>query len=108
MQLNEYKKRIEDTWLSTKNDIEHIICGLFSEVGEIASLFAKKYRGDYNSIVIAGKLPLLKKEIGDLMYFVCKLCNYYGLDLEEILDENIAKLKDRKERGVLRGSGDLR
>jgi NTP pyrophosphatase (non-canonical NTP hydrolase) len=105
MQIKEYKKRIEDTWLSTDNDKEHIICGLFSELGEIASLFAKSYRGDY---YLSDKIKLLKKEIGDLMYFVCKLCNYYGLDLEEILDENIAKLKDRKERGVLRGSGDLR
>jgi hypothetical protein len=32
----------------------------------------------------------------------------YNLDLYEVLEQNQKKLRDRKERGVLKGSGDNR
>lgn len=50
----------------------------------------------------------LSKELGDVCWMVAELCTVYGLDLEVVMEENIAKLTDRKERGVIVGEGDNR
>jgi len=105
MNLSEYQKRIEDTWISNENDTNRIICGLFEEVGEIAGKFKKYFRKDFNYYQLE---LFLKKEIGDVFYYLVKLCSHYDLNAEDILQENIAKLKDRQNRGVLKGSGDNR
>jgi NTP pyrophosphatase (non-canonical NTP hydrolase) len=104
MNLSDYQNRIEDTWIKNVHDKERILLGIFGETGEIAELLKKKYRGD----VIDNFLIKLRKEIGDVFYYLCKLCNYYGFSAENILQENIDKLKDRKNRGVLKGNGDDR
>jgi len=50
----------------------------------------------------------LSKELGDVLWMVAELCTVYGLDLEEVMEENIAKLTDRQNRGVIVGEGDNR
>ena len=113
MNLSEYQKRVEDTWISNENDFIRIVCGLSGELGEICEKLKKYFRKDNyaekekkTSWFAVGLI--LKGEIGDLMYYIAKLCNEFGLDLEEILQENINKLARRKEDGTLKGSGDNR
>jgi NTP pyrophosphatase (non-canonical NTP hydrolase) len=50
----------------------------------------------------------LQKELGDVMWMVAEICSVYGFALEEILENNIAKLEDRKNRNVIVGEGDNR
>ena len=50
----------------------------------------------------------LSKELGDAMWMIAELCTVYGLDLGEVMAENIEKLTDRKKRGVIDGNGDNR
>lgn len=50
----------------------------------------------------------LSKELGDAMWMIAELCTVYGLDLGEVMAENIEKLTDRKKRGVIVGEGDNR
>ena len=50
----------------------------------------------------------LSKELGDVLWMVAELCTNYGLDMGEVMTENIAKLTDRRERGVIDGEGDNR
>lgn len=50
----------------------------------------------------------LSKELGDVMWMVAELCTVYGLDLGEVMAENIEKLEDRLNRGVIVGEGDNR
>ena len=50
----------------------------------------------------------LSKELGDVLWMVAELCTNYGLDMGEVMAENIAKLTDRQERGVIVGEGDNR
>ena len=107
MNLNEYQKRVEDTWERNQFDIERIILGICGESGEIAELFKKYYRGDYENNY-EEFLKKVDKEIGDLSYYIAKLCNQFGSTWEKIMEENIAKLASRKERGVIKGSGSNR
>jgi NTP pyrophosphatase (non-canonical NTP hydrolase) len=51
---------------------------------------------------------LLRKEVGDQLWYLAAKARELGTNLSEIAAENIDKLRDRKERGVLGGSGDNR
>ena len=50
----------------------------------------------------------LSKELGDVLWMVAELCTNYGLDMGKVMAENIEKLTDRRERGVIDGEGDNR
>lgn len=41
----------------------------------------------------------LKKEIGDVMWYVAMLCESFGFELDEILQMNVDKLKARYPEG---------
>lgn len=97
--------------------------GLAEEAGEVAGKIAKYIRKNggqtpTNAYDANGGAPEsdadrefrkdLSKELGDVCWMVAELCTVYGLDLEEVMEENIAKLNDRKARGVIDGSGDNR
>lgn len=108
MNLADYQKEVENTWISNKHDFIRIVCGLSGELGEVCEKLKKYFRKDTGKTNWWGFGLILKKEIGDLMYYIAKLCNAFGLDLEEILQENIDKLAKRKKDGTLKGSGDNR
>lgn len=80
---------------------------LAGEAGEVAEKVGKSLRGDFSLDDPAVKEDLIK-ELGDVLWYVNALANDLGSSLEEVADKNITKLESRKERGVLRGSGDNR
>ena len=82
---------------------QYLVAGLAGEVGELASLFAKHWRGD-------GDLnpDHARAELGDILWFVAMLAEELGCDLSIIAQGNLDKLADRAERGKLKGSGDNR
>ena len=82
---------------------QYLIAGLAGEVGELASIFAKHWRGD-------GDLnhDHAKAELGDVLWFVAMLAEQLDTDLFTVAQGNLNKLADRAERGKLKGSGDNR
>lgn len=96
--------------ISCKNSVDmlyHALHGMVGEVGEIHSLFQKEYQGH--------KLDNehLKKETGDLLWFIAELCTSQNWELEEVMNLNIEKLKARypkgfeAERSLHRAEGDV-
>lgn len=83
----------------------YISYGLLSEAGEIAGAIAKYHRGDYDWKELETKL---QKELGDCFWFLAQFCDHLELNASEILQKNVDKLESRKERNVLKGSGDDR
>jgi NTP pyrophosphatase (non-canonical NTP hydrolase) len=51
---------------------------------------------------------MLKKELGDILWFVAGIARNYYWNLEDIAQMNLNKLEDRKNRNVIQGSGDNR
>lgn len=83
------------------------VTALGEEAGEVQGKFAKALRDD-NGVITEARAEEIKKELGDVMWMISQICNECGFDLAEILDKNIAKLTDRKNRNVINGSGDNR
>lgn len=86
-------RRTRNPKLTKGETLAHAVMGMVSEIGEIASLYQHHFQGEPLS---ADKL---KKEIGDLMWFVMELCDCYKIDPSDILYENIDKLKERYPEG---------
>ena len=87
-------------------DIREQVLGLASEAGEVAGKVSKVYRDDNG--YTDGAVAAIGYELGDLLWYVATTATYFGFSLSEIADMNITKLKSRKERGVIGGSGDHR
>lgn len=51
---------------------------------------------------------MIKKELGDVLWYLTALANELGLSLEEIMEANYTKLMKRKEQDKIKGSGDDR
>lgn len=79
---------------------------LTGEAGEVSEKIGKWLRGDY-PMDISRKADIAK-ELGDVLWYITALANDIGYNLEEIATLNLGKLKDREDRGVLKGNGDNR
>jgi NTP pyrophosphatase (non-canonical NTP hydrolase) len=68
----------------------HYAFGLGTEAGELQDA-VKKY-------VAYGKAldkTNIKEEIGDLLWYIARICTLHGWDLQEVMDLNINKLRSR-------------
>lgn len=110
MQMNQYQalaQRTMNPCLDSFEQIYHALHGMVSEIGELHGLYQKHYQGhELDS-------EHLKKELGDLMWFIAEYCTAYGWTMEEIARMNIEKLKARypkgfeEERSLNRAEGDI-
>lgn len=116
MTPNEYQKKAHETAsypAGTIGEVRQAVdylypaLGLSEEAGEVAGKFAKAVRDNKGIITAERKLAILK-ELGDVQWFIAELCTILGADLEIVMNMNLNKLVDRKERGVIGGSGDNR
>lgn len=96
MQMNEYQKaaaRFINQKLYQCQQMTHALHGIAAESGEIHSLFQKEFQG--HSI----DPEHLKKELGDLLWFITEFCTAMNWTLEEVAQLNIDKLKARYPEG---------
>lgn len=121
MTLNEYQRRAMTTCMDSCDNFAYMFLNLVGEIGEFASKVAKHIRKekamiDYNSLITEcgdnamtqQDIADLRKEAGDCLWQLAGLCNVMGWTLEEVGRENLAKLADRKARGVIDSNGDNR
>lgn len=87
--------------------LDYAITGLASEVGELAGHLKKTMRDDFGTITIDRRHKMLD-ELGDVLWYVARVAHELGLSLNQIANQNLVKLADRKERDKLHGSGDDR
>lgn len=100
--FNHYQAMAKVTRLPTANT-HYALLGLSGEVGELHSYFAKAIRDEY-----ALDMDYIKKELGDILWFLSALADDAGLELSEIAIANIEKLQARQKNGTIMGSGDER
>ena len=111
LSLNDYQEKAWSYALPSAKDISYLFLGLTGEVGELCSAQAKWIRDNpttTDSELWENKQEMLKKELGDILWFVAGIARNYYWNLEDIAQMNLNKLEDRKNRNVIQGSGDNR
>ena len=126
LSLNEYQDKAMSTCLPESDNLFYMLANLVGEVGEFASKAAKHMR---NGKLYVTTMPrneqgnvlhtqvwsvtdeerkLMLSEIGDILWQTAGLAKVMGVTLEEVAEENLAKLASRKQRNVIAGDGDER
>ena len=105
MNMNQYQSLAMNTCKPSSRYIEYMVLGLTSEAGEVAGKL-KKYIRDKTPL---GELDEdLAKEIGDCLWYIAGIAEVLGIDLNAVAIDNLEKLRSRKARNVIAGSGDER
>ncbi|MFP4598305.1 MAG: nucleoside triphosphate pyrophosphohydrolase family protein [Persicimonas sp.] len=81
--------------------------GLAGEAGEVCEHIKKAIRDDGGEITDERRRAL-RKELGDVLWYVAALSSELGLQMGDIARANVEKLADRQKRGVIHGEGDDR
>ena len=81
--------------------------GLVGEAGEVAEKVKKVIR-DKNGIYDEESKKGIKKELGDVLWYLTNLCHELNFNLEEVAIQNLEKLRLRAAKGKISGSGDDR
>jgi NTP pyrophosphatase (non-canonical NTP hydrolase) len=109
MEFKEYESIIEKTAIypNRGNNIIYPTLGLVGESGEVAEKVKKLIR-DEKGVVNEEFKANIKKELGDVLWYITALSLEIGFSLESIAEANISKLIKRRETNTLSGSGDHR
>ena len=112
MKMNDYQNLTMNTAKypgagdGTLGAITYCALGL-GETGEVQGKVKKVIR-DAGGEVSDEVKEAIAAELGDVLWYVARLAAELGYPLSNIAEANIGKLLDRKERGVVGGSGDNR
>lgn len=83
------------------------IGSLAGKAGVICELAKKCIRDDGRQLT-EDRRNHVRAALANLLLCLSAICNSYGISIAEAASDNLAKLQDRKNRGVLGGSGDNR
>jgi NTP pyrophosphatase (non-canonical NTP hydrolase) len=94
--LRDYQSMCKRTAKTFDDKEKEIACwglGIAGEAGDIAGCIKKSlfHKNDQEVGI--------RENVGDTMWYLMMICNYYGWDIGEILEENIDKLKKRFPEG---------
>lgn len=130
MQLNEYQqKAVVYKAYPRSNNVFYPLLALQEEIGEVSGKVAKflrrggtlseMRRWDGNALRLLMErrteddnalrlLMELRAELGDVLWNLAVLAYDLGLSMEDIGEQNLSKLADRADRGMIIGEGDDR
>lgn len=109
MDFNTYQKLARTTavYPNLGKNLYYPTLGLCGEAGEVAEK-VKKIMRDQEGIVVERNKEEIKKELGDVLWYISNSCSELNLTLEEVAQANVDKLFSRKDRNKIHGEGDNR
>jgi len=108
MELNEYQKLALSTAIyPLDSEIIYPALGLCGEAGEVAEKIKKVLR-DGGSFTDPDTILAIKKELGDVLFYISAIADNLGLTLDNVAETNLEKLQRRKKTKTLNGNGDNR
>lgn len=94
--LTHYQSLCQATAKKFENREKEILTwglGIAGEAGDVASCIKKIFAHDNDQK--AG----IRENIGDTLWYAAMICNFFGWDMQQILDENMEKLRKRFPNG---------
>lgn len=103
MDLRQYQQETKKTAVYPPHEQKgyYPILALCGEVGELANAFKKVLRGDYQQDDPTYKTKMMD-ELGDVLWYVARVAEDLGFDLNDVAKFNLKKLKLRKATGRLK------
>jgi len=96
MTLKNYQKLCKKTAKSFRSKEKEILTlglGIAGEAGDVAGCIKKTFsHGD-------DQKEGLKENLGDTLWYIAMICNFFGWNLGDVMEENIKKLKKRHPKG---------
>ena len=96
MELKEYQKLCKKTAKKFNSKEKEILTwglGIAGEAGDVAGCIKKTFSHGDN------QKDGIKENLGDTMWYVAMICNFFGWNLGDVMKENIKKLKKRHPKG---------
>jgi NTP pyrophosphatase (non-canonical NTP hydrolase) len=104
MDFNSYQRIAKSTAIyPSKYRLFYPALGLSGEVGELNNKIKKRIRDS-----TALDKEDIKAELGDILWYLSAVATDMDIKLDDVAACNIKKLRSRKARGTLKGSGDRR
>ena len=72
-----------------RREKEYLMIGLMNEAGEVGGAFKKEIRDHVDNT------DLIIDEMGDVLWYLTRLCDVYGLKISDLMVNNIDKLFQR-------------
>jgi len=109
MDFKEYQEKAVTTKLyNEKYKVIYPTIGLAGESGEVSEKIKKWIRDEGEEKMSEERKIEVKKELGDVLWYINAIATDLGMDLEDVAMTNIEKLFSRKDRNILHGDGDNR
>lgn len=108
MTFNEYQvEAMKNKVYGYGDKVTYPALGLGNEAGEVLGKIKKVLR-DNGGVYDQKAIDAIKSESGDVLWYLAALADDLGITLEEVAQDNMTKLLGRRERGTIKGSGDVR
>ena len=109
MNFSEYQELARETAIYPQlgNNLWYPTLGLCGGAGEVAEKIKKVYR-DNNGVADYDKKLEIKKELGDVLWYLANIATELNFSFQEVAELNIQKLHERQKNNTLHGSGDNR
>ena len=109
MRFDDYQKKSRETAQYPKitRGFIYPVMGLAGETGELLNKVKKIFRDDRGRLT-AKKKEEIEGELGGVLWYLAQVATEFNVSLKDIAKKNPQILKSRKERGVIKGSGDNR
>ncbi|MBI4709473.1 MAG: nucleoside triphosphate pyrophosphohydrolase family protein [Candidatus Portnoybacteria bacterium] len=94
--FKEYQRLCQKTAVKFKTKEKKIFTwglGIAGEAGDVAGCIKKTF--SHNNDQRVG----IKENIGDTLWYAAMICNFFGWNLQDILEENVKKLQSRYPKG---------
>ncbi len=96
MNLKEYQKLYKKTAKKFNRKEDEILnwgLGITGETGDVAGCIKKTFFHDND------QKDGIRENLGDTLWYVAMICNFFDWDIEEVLKKNIKKLEKRYPKG---------
>ena len=72
-----------------RREKEYLMLGLMNEAGEVGGAYKKEIRDRVDNT------ELIIDELGDVLWYLTRLCDVYGVEVSELMVNNMDKLFNR-------------
>lgn len=102
MQFSEFQSSIKVEYKHRPDDLTYAILGIGGEAGEVVEVYKKAMRLGHPQLIKISKSGVreaLLDELGDVLWYIARVADLLGVDLETVAQMNMKKLAYRRIHG---------